>query len=91
MHAQQSPGFVFFFSFFNCCFLIIVFYCFLNLWFAGRFASSAIALIPSVSWCVCCCWDAAICCCAWCSDCVSLCFSRAIGGWLRSVRRLHRL
>ncbi|ESS60157.1 mucin-associated surface protein (MASP) [Trypanosoma cruzi Dm28c] len=33
-------------------FLIIVFYCFLNLWFAGRLASSAIVLIPSVSWCV---------------------------------------
>ncbi|ESS60440.1 hypothetical protein TCDM_12035 [Trypanosoma cruzi Dm28c] len=40
------------FFFFNFCFLIIVFYCFLNLWFAGRCASSAIALIPSVSWCV---------------------------------------
>ncbi|KAF5214431.1 putative mucin TcMUCII [Trypanosoma cruzi] len=54
------------FSFyFNFCFLIIVFYCFLNLWFAVRCASSAIVLIPSVSWCVrCCCWGAAICCCA---------------------------
>ncbi|ESS62417.1 hypothetical protein TCDM_09912 [Trypanosoma cruzi Dm28c] len=40
------------FFFFNFFFLIIVFYCFLNLWFAGRCASSAIALIPSVSWCV---------------------------------------
>ncbi|PWU84586.1 putative mucin TcMUCII [Trypanosoma cruzi] len=40
------------FFFFNFCFLIIVFYCFLNLWFVGRCASSAIVLIPSVSWCV---------------------------------------
>ncbi|RNC32981.1 hypothetical protein TcCL_Unassigned04365, partial [Trypanosoma cruzi] len=55
------------FSFlFNYCFLIIVFYCFLNLWFAVRCASSAIVLIPSVPWCVrCCCWGAAICYCAW--------------------------
>ncbi|ESS63277.1 hypothetical protein TCDM_08929 [Trypanosoma cruzi Dm28c] len=61
------------FSFFNFFFLIIVFYCFLNLWFAGRCASSAIALIPSLSWCVrCCCWGAAICCCACCSGCVYL-------------------
>ncbi|RNC37967.1 putative mucin TcMUCII [Trypanosoma cruzi] len=53
-------------------FLIIVFYCFLNLWFAVWCASSAIALIPSVSWCVRCCWAAAICCCAWCSGRVYL-------------------
>ncbi|KAF5213645.1 hypothetical protein ECC02_013820 [Trypanosoma cruzi] len=53
------------FSFLFNFFLIIVFYCFLNLCFAGRCASSAVVLIPSVSWCVrCCCWGAAICCCA---------------------------
>ncbi|EAN88298.1 hypothetical protein Tc00.1047053508687.57 [Trypanosoma cruzi] len=39
-----------FFPFFF--FGILVSYCFLNFWFAGRCASSAIALIPSVSWCV---------------------------------------
>ncbi|ESS55490.1 hypothetical protein TCDM_13035 [Trypanosoma cruzi Dm28c] len=52
-HSQAcalEPWVLFFF--FNFFFLFIVFYCFLNLWFAGRCASSAIALIPSVSWCV---------------------------------------
>ncbi|EAN98896.1 hypothetical protein Tc00.1047053510275.255 [Trypanosoma cruzi] len=45
--SRRSPSFFLFF------FLgILVSYCFLNFWFAGRCASSAIALIPSVSWCV---------------------------------------
>ncbi|KAF8289627.1 hypothetical protein TcYC6_0020090 [Trypanosoma cruzi] len=44
----SSPKKPKFFSFF---FGILVSYCFLNFWFAGRCASSAIALIPSVSWC----------------------------------------
>ncbi|KAF5215279.1 hypothetical protein ECC02_012043 [Trypanosoma cruzi] len=39
-------------SFFPFFFGILASYCFLNFWFAGRCASSAIGLIPSVSWCV---------------------------------------
>ncbi|RNC38540.1 mucin-associated surface protein (MASP) [Trypanosoma cruzi] len=71
------------FSFlFNFCFLIIVFYCFLNFWFAVRCASSAIVLIPSVSWCVRCCCFAAICCCAWFSGCVYLFASLSVDGEL---------
>ncbi|KAF5215280.1 hypothetical protein ECC02_012044 [Trypanosoma cruzi] len=46
VRAPKKPKF---FPFF---FGILVSYCFLNFWFAGRCASSAIALIPSVSWCV---------------------------------------
>ncbi|KAF5213647.1 hypothetical protein ECC02_013818 [Trypanosoma cruzi] len=46
VRAPKKPKF---FPFF---FGILVSYCFLNFWFAGWCASSAIALIPSVSWCV---------------------------------------
>ncbi|ESS63139.1 hypothetical protein TCDM_09098 [Trypanosoma cruzi Dm28c] len=75
--------FVFFF-FFNYCF-----YCFLKLWFAGRCASSAIVLIPSVSWCVHC-WAAAVCCCAWCSGCVYLFASLSVDGELLLLKAARK-